>query len=368
MAKSKKKSWRNLPTHERADIESHTGKERLSGAVSRWRERLEREEAQGEPDYDPEAYAEFPLGTVLTMRSGHHTTLMDETGETLDLRVKGSLKDGVRTQTTVVAPGDRVHVERYAEGGGLIVAVVPRRSTLSRPDPFRRHLEDVIVANVDQVVIVSSVGGPAFWPELVDRYLVYAEYHELAPLMVLNKSDLATEAEIAPIRVLYEAQLGVPMLLTSAESGEGIEALREALAGHVSVVAGLSGVGKSSLLNRVQPGLRLRVGQVSEYHGGEGQHTTTVTTLYPLDTGGFIADTPGIRGFGLWDMEPAELDYHFLDFRPFLGQCRFSDCTHHNEPKCAIVAAVERGEIARSRYDSFLVLYDETDPAHERHY
>lgn len=368
MAKSKKKSWHNLPTHERAEVESHSRKERLSGAVSRWRERVDQDETQEGADYDPAAYADFPLGTVLTVRSGHYATRMDDSGELLDLRVKGSLKEGVRLYTTVAAPGDRVHVERYAEGDGLIVAVVPRRSTLSRPDPFRRHLQDVIVANVDQIVIVSSVGGPGFWHELVDRYLVYAEYHELEPLIVVNKVDQGSDAEVAELRALYEERLSYPLLLTSATTGQGIAALGSALGAHVNVVAGLSGVGKSSLLNAVQPGLGLRIGDVSDHYGGDGQHTTTVTTLYPLDNGGYLADTPGIRGFGLWDMEPAELDYHFRDFRPLLGHCRFSDCTHHQEPQCAVVAAVAAGEIARSRYESYLTLYDETDPARERHY
>ena len=368
MAKSKKGNWRNTPAHERAESDVKS-KEQLRSADARWRDRVNAEEdGVFQAEYTPEMYVGFPLGTVLNMRSGHHYVKMDDSGEIVDASVKGSLKDGIRSFTTVAAPGDRVHVERYPDGNGLIVAVAPRKTMLSRPDPFRRHLQDVIVANVDQLVIVSSVGGPSFWSELVDRYLVYAEYYTLEPLLVVNKADKANEDEVAPIRALYEEKLGYPLLLTSVKTGEGIEALRERISTHWNVVAGLSGVGKSSLLNVVQSDLKLRVGDVSEHYGGDGQHTTTSTTLHPLVGGGYVADTPGIRGFGLWDLEPAELDFYFIDFRPFLGQCKFSDCTHHHEPKCAIKEAVERGDIAQTRYDSFLTLYEETNPAHERPY
>ncbi|MCB0077871.1 MAG: ribosome small subunit-dependent GTPase A [Anaerolineales bacterium] len=370
MAKSKKKQWRNLPTHQRSDEEAHQrGGEALRSASQRWRDRVDAEEEGAlARRYDPADWADYPLGTVLNMRSGHHYVRLDGRDDVVDLRVKGSLKEGIRATTTVVAPGDRVHVSLYDEGGGLIVFVLPRERALSRPDPFRRHLQDVIVANVDQLLIVTSVGGPSFWPELVDRYLVYAEYHALVPLIVVNKIDQVDDDALQPIRALYGDQLGYALLFTSAEDDEGIEALGEALRGHISVVAGLSGVGKSSLLNLVEPTLQLRVGDVSDHYGGDGQHTTTTTTLHPLSGGGYVADTPGVRGFGLWDIEPAELDYFFVDFRDWLGQCKFSDCTHHHEPKCAIKAAVERGDIAQSRYDSFLTLYDETDPAHERPY
>lgn len=356
-----------MPIHRRVRGDVRT-KERLSNKVARWRERVDAEEEESGTNYDPAKYTQYPLGTVINMRSSHYYVKMDNDGSVLDTKVKGTFKSGIRNFTTVAAPGDRVHIERYPDGGGLIVAIVPRKTTLSRPDSFRPHLQDLIVTNIEQLVIVSSVGGPAFWPELVDRYLVFAECNDLDPLIVINKVDQAKQAEVNEILALYKDKLGYRLLFTSAETGQGIDELRDLMGTRSNVVAGLSGVGKSSLLNAIQPNLNLRVGEISEYYSGDGQHTTTTTTLYSLNGGGYVADTPGIRGFGLWDIEPAEIDYHFIEFRDLLGQCKFSDCTHHHEPKCAIKEAVETKQIAQSRYKSFLTLYEETDPGTMRHY
>lgn len=363
MAKPKKKDWRNLTLQERLEADIRE-KEQLSDRVSRWRERVD-EEIEEEV-YDPSKFEDYPLGTVINMRSSHHYVRLEQTGEVVDCMVPGNLKRGVRNTTTVVAPGDKVHIERLEDGNGLIVEIVPRNSTLSRPDPYRSHLEDIIVANLDQVLIVSSVGGPAFWPELLDRYLVYCEYYELKAVPIVNKIDLVDPEKLEPIRNLYQDQLGYEILFTSAETGAGIDRLKESMADRISVIVGLSGVGKSSLLNGIQPDLNLKVQSVNETFGGEGKHTTRTVILHHLDIGGFVADTPGIRAFGLWDLTPEEVDYYFIEFRDYIGGCKFSDCTHHHEPKCAIREAVENGEIAESRYKSFLVLFEETDPAMER--
>ena len=367
--RGKSKKFRNLSHRDRFDEDRLIDRdirdtEQLRGRQGRWRERVNEDEPEFE--YKPEEWAAYPTGTVLRMLSSHHYIRMDESSEIVDAKVRGVLKHGIRSTTTVVAPGDRVHVETLEDGVALIVAIVPRTTSLSRPDPTRPHLEDVIVANVEQVIIVSSVGGPAFWPELVDRYLVFAEYYQLEPLIVINKIELGDPEELEAIRRLYETDLGYRIIFTSADQGTGIDRLIEAMRGRSNVIVGLSGVGKSSLINCIEPGLSLRVQSVNEAYGGEGKHTTRGTTLHPLEIGGFVADTPGIRSFGLWDLTPEEVDYYFREFRPFIRTCQFSDCTHHHEPGCAILNAVEEGVINESRYKSFTVLFDETDPAHER--
>ncbi len=371
MAKrTKRRSWRNYRHEDRFDqdeIDKNVfDTEQLRTRVSRWRERLQELEEAGEPDYTPEAFADYPRGVVLNMRSGHHYVRLDDTGEVVDSTVRGVLKLGVRNTTTVAAPGDKVHIERQSDGSGLIRVIVPRTTALSRPDPVRPHLQDLIVTNVDQLIIVSSVGGPSFWPELVDRYLVFAEYYELEPLIVINKADQAAPGELEALQALYHGQLGYRTLITSTTTGQGVDALQALMKDRSNVVTGLSGVGKSSLLNAIQPGLNLLVRPVNVTYGGEGTHTTRTTTLHPLDFGGFVADTPGIRSFGIWNMTPEEVDYYFVEFRPLLDRCRFTDCTHHHEPGCAILAAVESGEVSESRYKSFVILYAETNPAAER--
>jgi ribosome biogenesis GTPase len=234
-----------------------------------------------------------------------------------------------------------------------VEAVLPRRSALARPDVFHPHLQQVTVANVDQLLIVASWREPAYWPELVDRYLIAAQRNNLTPILCVNKVDLAGDPG-EPRRALapYD-ELGVRVLFTSAETGEGVEALRRLLRGRTTALAGLSGVGKSTLLSAAEPGLHLKIGVVSD-RKHEGRHTTTQVSLHPLVAGGFVDDTPGIREFGLSGMQPADLLRYYPDLG-FVGQgCRFEDCAHLEEAGCAVRAAAANGALSAMRYDSYL--------------
>lgn len=235
---------------------------------------------------------------------------------------------------------------------GVIERVEPRRGVLTRGSRRREH---VIVANVDQLVIVMSLVQPDLKPHLIDRYLALAEKGELSPILCLNKADLADPVELQPMVGAY-SQLGIPTVLTSARTGLGIDRLRELLRDRATVFSGQSGVGKSSLLNAVQPELALRVKEISE-NTQKGQHTTTNSTLIRLATGGWVVDTPGVRQLQMWDTAAADVWQYFRDFRPFAARCGFPDCSHTHETNCAVRAAVARNRIAARRYQSYLGLF-----------
>lgn len=289
-------------------------------------------------------------------------------GEVVEASIRGRLKLEQRTGDAVVA-GDRVLVARQEDGGHTIEAVEPRRTELARRSPRSGgQRAKVLVANVDQLVAVFSVANPAPRLRLLDRFLVLAESSGLEAMVVANKVDLveperaaaagvdAGEAE-ATTRALEDyAALGYPVIRTSVKAELGLEALRERICGRITVFAGPSGVGKSSLLNSLQPGLALRTGEVSEALQ-KGQHTTVAARLIPLDCGGYVADTPGLRELGLWGIAPSELDFCFPEFRGHLDDCRFGrSCTHTHEPSCAVSAAVAAGDIPMARLESYRAL------------
>jgi ribosome biogenesis GTPase len=217
-------------------------------------------------------------------------------------------------------------------------------------------LQQVIVANVDQLLIVSSWREPVIWLELIDRYLIAADRNQLPAVICVNKMDLAEDRQASEVMLRPYRELGYLVVLTSAHTGEGIEQLNVLLDNRLTVLAGLSGVGKSSLLAAAQPGLQLRTGVVSE-HSGEGRHTTTQTTLIRLENGGAVVDTPGIREFGLSGLRRHELVQFFPEIAALAQNCRFTDCTHLNEPDCAVQAAEATGVIAASRYHSYQQIY-----------
>jgi ribosome biogenesis GTPase len=281
-------------------------------------------------------------------------------------RADGSLRrDTIATaaETQKLAIGDRVALEQDDSSSTWAIAgILPRRSRLARRAPGGGFGERVVAANVDQVVIVFAAANPEPHPRMLDRFLVIAEANGLAARIVVNKAELVGGATAARERWQEYERAGYPVHYTSAKGGEGLEALHDALAGKVSVLTGPSGVGKSSLMNAMFPGLGLRVGEISE-SVNKGRHTTVGGYLHPLPGpgGGYLADTPGLREVGMWALDPRELDRCFPEFRPFLADCRFGDCTHRVEPDCAVRAALSRGEISEARYDSYLRLREELE-------
>jgi ribosome biogenesis GTPase len=254
--------------------------------------------------------------------------------------------------TNLVAVGDEVVVSVIGAERGIVEAVLPRRSALARPDVFYPHLQQVIVANVDQLLIVASWREPAYWPELVDRYVIGAERNRLTPIICVNKVDLASIRE-EPQRALapYE-QLGYRVLFTSAVNGTGLRELKHLLHRRTTALAGLSGVGKSSLLRAVEPGLQLRIEKVSDRHH-EGRHTTTQVSLHPLKEGGLVVDTPGIREFGFSGLIQRDLAQFYPEIAALATGCRFTDCTHTREPDCAVRLAEREGRLSRMRFDNY---------------
>jgi ribosome biogenesis GTPase / thiamine phosphate phosphatase len=241
-----------------------------------------------------------------------------------------------------VVPGDAVSIRHEKTG-----AIAPRRTALSRTDPANPNRERVIAANIEMLVIVAAIEDPPFRPGLIDRYLIAAARGGVQPILCINKIDLCADTAVAnPWR-----EMGVPVVLCSTRTGVGIDDLRDLLAGSLAVLAGHSGVGKSSLLNALADEMHARTGAVSE-HTGKGRQTTTSARLYELRNGARIIDTPGIRELGLGRVTPAELRFAFTDFAAF--ECRFRDCTHRAEPDCGVQASVESGAIAKARYSSYL--------------
>ena len=248
----------------------------------------------------------------------------------------------------VVAAGDRVYFRPEGEDEGMIERVEPRSGVLSRTSRGRKQ---IIVANVEQLVIVMSAAQPRLKPNLIDRYLISAEKAEITPIICINKVDLVDTSELMPLVGVY-AQLGYRVILVSAETGFGIDRLRGVLQDRESVLSGQSGVGKSSLLNVVDPDLALRVSHVSA-ESQKGRHTTTAAVLLPLAQGGYVVDTPGIRQFQLWDVIAEEVAGYFRDIRPYVNECQFPDCSHTHEDGCAVKHAVADGRIDVRRYESY---------------
>ena len=303
--------------------------------------------------------AETLNGLVVRSQSGFLTVTTDKGDFTC--RLRGRLKKG-ELEGDIAAVGDHVTITPHKDGSGVIERVHERKAEFSRVRTgIKREFRQILLANPDQIVIVFAYTSPEPSLRMLDRFLVIAEKENVEALIVVNKVDLKRNKSPEEIFGTYE-ELGYPVIYTSAYAGEGVNELRERLKDKISALIGPSGVGKSSLLNAIQPGLGLQVKAVSKATS-KGRHTTQVRELIRLDVGGYVADTPGIRSLALWDTEPEELDAYFIEMRDRVADCQFSDCTHTHEPGCAVQTAVKTGEITPERYRSYLRLRfgDETD-------
>ncbi len=304
-----------------------------------------------------ELEAEVAPATVVSVASG--LCIVERDGERLQCRIRSGLTAKESAYTNAVAAGDRVVVTDDGAGGGIIEEVLPRRTTLVRPETGGPRSQ-VIVANAEQVLIVSSWREPFFWPELVDRCIIAAQRSDLVPIVCVNKVDLVDdEAELDKTIAPYLA-LEHRVIRTSAVATEGIDDLRNVLRDKTTALTGMSGTGKSSLISAVQPGLDVRTSEVSTStkHLGEGRHTTTMVEMHGLEMGGFVVDTPGIREFGLRGLHRPELAGFFPEISALAPECQFADCAHLEEPGCAVVAGRASGAVPESRYHSYRTILD----------
>ena len=326
----------------RTIVGSFVGEENLSGEV-------------GDFEYVPDVDESVCLkGRVLSVH-GLYSYVEDEQGRVFTCVTRRVLKTISTNQRQIVVAGDRVYFRdaNLPDGRceGIIERVEPRYGTLSRTSWNRKH---VVVANVEQALIIASAAEPRLKPNLVDRLLVTCERSCVRPIICVNKIDLVDPASLQPLVGVY-ARMGYRTVLVSAKTGFNMDRLRRFLVGRESVVVGQSGVGKSSLLNAIDSTLNLKVGEVSR-ENDKGRHTTTTARLLKLSFGGYVVDTPGVRQFMLWDVEPNEVVGYYRDLRPYENLCKFPDCTHRHEASCAVKDSVADGRLDARRYESYLAL------------
>lgn len=296
-------------------------------------------------------------GLVIKNTGSWYTVLTDD-GQLLECKVKGNFRiKGIRS-TNPVAVGDGVTVNSE----GWIIDIDDRRNYIIRKSINLSKQSHIIAANVDQALLVVTVNYPHTSTTFIDRFLASAEAYRVPVILVFNKTDLldADEARYQQMLITLYETIGYQCSAISAETGEGVEELKKLLPGKMTLLSGNSGVGKSTLINRLVPGVNLRTAEISDAHNA-GQHTTTFSEMIPLEGGGWLVDTPGIKGFGTFDMEPEELKSYFKEIFHFSKDCRFSNCTHTHEPGCAVLKALEDHYIAQSRYQSYLSMLEDKD-------
>lgn len=304
--------------------------------------------------------ADTLLEGIILKSTGKNYSILNQENTIVEAGLKGKMRTiGMRT-TNPVAVGDRVKYSLDSEGKGSIEELVPRKNHIIRKSINLSKESHIVAANVDQALLIVTPDKPPTSFGFIDRFLVAAESYHIPSIIVINKIDLpGVEERIADLMMTYE-MIAYPVLLVSAQENKNTELLKNILKGKVTALAGHSGVGKSSLINRVEPSLDLKTSEISAYHQ-KGKHTTTFAEMFALSFGGYIIDTPGIKGYGIIGLDKNELALYFPEMAEKLPECKFYNCTHINEPKCAVKEAVEKGEIPESRYKSYLNIYQEDE-------
>ena len=306
-------------------------------------------------------------GLVVRNTGSWYTVRTDGDGRLVECKVKGNFRlKGIRS-TNPVAVGDRVSLLPNAEGTAFITDIEDRRNYIIRKSQNLSKQSHILAANVDQALLVVTVSRPLTSTTFIDRFLASAEAYRVPVVLVFNKSDLLSddEAHYQQLMIQLYQGIGYDCCAISAQTGQGVEELRPRLDGKITLLSGNSGVGKSTLINRLVPGVNLRTAELSDAWG-LGMHTTTFSEMIELPASGYLIDTPGIKGFGTFDMEPEELTSYFPEIFRFARDCRFSNCTHTHEPGCAVLQALENHYIAQSRYQSYLSMMADKDESKYR--
>ena len=307
---------------------------------------------------------------VVIRSTGSWYQVRTSDGTVVQCRIIGKFRLDGKKLTNPVAVGDQVKIELEAEGKGMIKKILPRQNYVVRQSPRKKHFLHLLASNIDQSILFMTIAQPKLKQGFIDRFLLMMEPHNIPTFIVFNKSDVYNEGDLrvyALLKDIYET-IGYQTLLTSSETGEGMETLKGILKDKTTLVAGQSGVGKSTALNTIQPHLDIKTEEISDY-SGKGQHTTTFAEMHPLDFGGYVIDTPGIKTLAFTNLEPMDVLHNFRELFTHSKGCKFDDCYHRNEPKCAVKDAVEEGVISELRYFNYIQILEEVEDQNywERH-